>query len=480
MSVLSAPLTKLFNHSLTMGQVPSEWTTANVSPIFKKGSKSTPGNYRPISLTCISCKLLETLIKDHIVDHLSRNSIIGSSQHGFVKGRSCTTNLLQFFEVITSNLDNDTAADVVYLDFAKAFDKVPHERLLRKLAACGINNHILAWIRSWLTGRTQRTVLNGKSSRTTDVKSGVPQGSVLGPLLFIIYIEDIDACATAISIINKFADDTKLGQALSDPDSHTKLQQCLDKLGDWASTWCMSFNEKKCTVLHCGRNNPQHTYSLNGVPLAPTTSERDVGIIMCHNLKPSDHCATVAGRARHILGQISRTFHYRDKKTFLKLYTTFVRCHMEFAAPAWSPWLLGDIAKLESVQEQAVRMISGLTSTNYNDKLMELGIESLEVRRRKFDMVETYKIIHGFSKTPHNTWFRLVEDTDLRTTRNRSYAKNIVPCRANLDARKHFFSLRVCNDWNDLPTEIKQATSITKFKQQYTEWRTMSNLEATT
>ena len=231
----------------------------------------------------------------------------------------CTTNLLQFFELITSQLDNDTPADVVYLDFAKAFDKVAHECLLKKLEAYGINNNILAWIRSWLTGRKQCTILNGKCSRTVSVMSGVPQGSLLGPLLFVIYIEDIDACASVISIINKFTDDTKLGQALNNNDSQILLQQCLNKLGEWAKTWCMSFNESKCTVLHCGSNNSHHTYFLNGVPSSPTNNERDIGITISHNLKPSNHSASVASRGSHSLGQISSTFHYRDKRTFLKL-----------------------------------------------------------------------------------------------------------------------------------------------------------------
>ena len=152
--------------------------------------------------------------------------------------------------------------------------------------------------------------------------------------------------------------------------------------------------------------------------LLSTSSERDVGITMRHNLKPSNHCASVASRARHILGKISRTFHYRDKRPFLKLYTTFVTGHMEFAVPAWSPWLLGDKAKLKAVQERAVCMISSLTSTSYSDRLAELGIDSLEDRRRKFDMIETYKLIYGFNKVPHNTWFTLVDDTNLCAARN--------------------------------------------------------------
>ena len=457
-----------------MCEVPTDWKIANVSPIFKKGSKFAPGNYRPISLTSISCKILESIIKDHMVNHLDHNNLIGNTQHGFVRGRSCTTNLLDFFEDITLNLDNNTPTDIIYLDFAKAFDKVPHNRLLTKLRAFGINGNILSWIQDWLTNRRQRTVLNGKHSSWSDVVSGVPQGSVLGPLLFVIYIEDIDSCTSMISCINKFADDTKVGQALINNDSPILLQDSLNKLAEWANKWCMSFNEGKCTVLHVGTNNPQHSYTLNNISLTSSTCEKDVGIHITNNLKPAEHCTTVANRARHILGQIARSFHYRDKHTLKKLYTTYVRVHMEFAVPAWSPWLLGDINKLESVQKQAVNMISGLRGSTYEEKLDELGLTTLQERRNKLDMVETFKIINGFSKFPHSRWFKLVNETNGRNTRNRSYGKNIVPQRSNGDVRRNFFSQRVCEPWNKLPDDVKNSPTVTCFKSRYDKWCSMS------
>ena len=311
------------------------------------------------------------------------------------------------------------------------------------------------------------------------IVSGVPQGSVLGPLLFIIFIEDIDTCANIISIINKFADDTKLGQSLTNPDSHLQLQHCLNNLSVWAQNWCMNFNESKCTVLHIGKNNPKHTYTLNDIALQATDCEKDVGIHIHSNLKPSNHCAVVAGRARNILGQIARTFHYRDKHTFLKLYTTYVRVHLEFAVPAWSPWLLGDINKLEAIQEQAVKMISGLKSTSYEGKLQELGLSTLKERQDRFDMVETYKIIKGINRVDHSQWFTLLEDTNLRQTRSRQCPINIVPQHSNNNVRRHFFTNRICNTWNKQPGKIKDAPSVNRFKKLYIKWCGMSNADAT-
>ena len=185
---ISTPLAKLFNLSLEEGIVPSEWKEANITPLFKKGSRNKPENYRPVSLTSVICKLLETLIRDHMVEFLVKHNLINTSQHGFLKARSCLTNLLCFFEEINKWVDDGSPVDVVYLDFQKAFDKVPHQRLILKLKAHGIGNDVINWIEKWLTHRRQRVIVDGEISNWKSVLSGVPQGSVLGPILFLIYI----------------------------------------------------------------------------------------------------------------------------------------------------------------------------------------------------------------------------------------------------------------------------------------------------
>jgi len=184
---LIRPLVLLFNKSLATGKIPQDWRRANVSALFKKGSKKEPGNYRPVSLTCQICKLLERILRDVIVGYLEKQKLIGDSQHGFRKGKSCLTNLLEFMQVLTEGVDQGEEMDVIYLDFQKAFDKVPHKRLLLKLGDLGIGGEIARWIEHWLEERKQRVVLNECSSEWIDVTSGVPQGSVLGPILFVMY-----------------------------------------------------------------------------------------------------------------------------------------------------------------------------------------------------------------------------------------------------------------------------------------------------
>ena len=203
---ISTPLAHVFNMSLKEGIVPFEWKEANIIPLFKKGSRNKSVNYRPVSLTSVICKLLETIIRDHMMDFLIKHKLINPSQHGFLKAKSCLTNLLCFLEEITKWVDDGSPVDVIYLDFQKAFDKVPHQTLISKLKSHGMGNSIINWIEQWLTDRRQRVVVDGDVSSWKPVLSGVPQGSVLGPILFLVYINDLEKGVSGK--ILKFADDT--------------------------------------------------------------------------------------------------------------------------------------------------------------------------------------------------------------------------------------------------------------------------------
>ena len=385
---VSSPLATDMRKTLEDGAVPEDWRMANVKPIYKKGAKHSPGNYHPVSLTSVCCKMMESILKDDIVEHLRKQNLINTSQYGFMQGKSCTSNLLSFLEKVTASVDSGVPVDVVYLDFAKAFDRVPVERLLKKVRAQGIRGKLYNWISAWLKDRWQRVVLNGTTSGWMAVLSGVPQGSVLGPLLFLIIIIYLNQEAARAAIVIKFADDTKVAQPISCKQDRDALQAALDGLVGWVDRWGMAFNVAKCKVMHIGHGNPRHAYAMQNMDLATTEEERDLGVITSSKLKPSAQCNKAAKTAQSVLGQLARAFHFRDHYIFVQLYITYVRPHLEFAVRAWSPWTVADREVPQQVQQRAVRMVSGLQCHNYEERLAELNLTTLEVSRKRSYLIQ--------------------------------------------------------------------------------------------
>ena len=461
---LLRPLLHIYQKSLDTGTVPLIWKQATVTPIFKKGTKGDAGNYRPVSLTSIPCKIFESIVKDEIMSYLIENKLIKDSQHGFMPGRSCTTNLITFLDRLTDIVDKGKSADVFYLDFAKAFDKVPKNRLLQKMATKGIGGQILQWVEGWLTGRKQVVRVGDKTSTERGVESGVPQGSVLGPPLFTIFIDDVDDYAPLIDMLVKFADDTKGLQEISSPEDREKLQNTLDSLGKWAEDWGMQFNVAKCKIMHVGRNNPGYDYYMSGTKLNTVEEEKDIGVTVHASLKPSKHCKKVAATASAVLRQLAKNFHYRDRHIFKKLYVQYVRPHVEFASPAWSPWTAADKEIIENVQKKAVGMISGLSGKTYEEKCQEIGLDTLETRRTRQDLLQAYKIFCGKDRIRHDSLFTTTGTNSTRQTRFTVDPLNIVEKRSRLDVRKNSYAVRVADNWNKLSHEVKTSRSVPVFK----------------
>ena len=457
---LSKPLTELFRKSLVTGQIPQDWRDANVIPLFKKGKRDQPQNYRPVSLTSVVGKLLEGIIKDYITLHLEKFKLIKNSQHGFISGRSCLSNLLEFFENLTSSLDEGDNVDVIYLDFSKAFDKVPHLRLGKKLEGHGITGKCLQWVQKWLSFRRQKVVVDGDFSDWKDVTSGVPQGSVLGPLLFLVYINDIDA--DIIAKLSKFADDSKLLKSLTSQADADSLQKDLKTLENWADKWQMEFNVDKCAVLHTGYKNPCNKYAFcNGV-LKSVESERDLGVMVDNKVKFSAQCSKAANSANASLAMIKRNIVTRNKKTIVKLYKALVRPKLEYCVQAWRPFLKKDIEVLEKVQRRATKIISECKGLNYEKRLKVTGLTTLEARRNRGDTIEVFKTVKGLNKVDCNQFFKFSKNTMTRGHRLK-LGKN----RSRLEIRRNFYSNRAVNLWNTLPEDVINANTVNIFKNKY-------------
>ena len=468
---IALPLVLLFKKSLQYSSVPQDWRRANVTPVFKSGNKKLVSNYRPISLTSTISKIMESLIRSSIRSHLLNNNLINSSQHGFLERKSCLTNLLHCMEEVTSILDEGLSADILYLDFSKAFDKVQHQRLINKLQCLGIGGSILAWIQAWLSDRKQRVVLNGKHSDTISVPCSVPQGSVLGPILFIIFINDIDLCVKLIkALLLKFADDTKVIKRIEGNEDCQSLQMVIDKLCLWANEWQLYFNVGKCKVLHVGRNNPKFQYKMANQPIQSVESERDLGIMIDSTAKPSLQCAKAAQKGNQVLGQLLRSFQCRSKDVLVQLFKVFVRPHLEYAVQAWSPYLAKDIEVLEKVQKRMVRQIQGLHGT-YEEKLSILGLTSLQARRERGDCIEAFKMLKGFTRVDYRVWLSLISREEGPQTRLSTDPLALNLPLSRLDLRKNFFSIRVPPAWNSLPLNIRQSQSVNQFKNAYDSYK---------
>lgn len=458
---LVEPLYEIFKFSLEIGKLPDDWKRANIVPIHKGGSREEPLNYRPVSLTSILCKMCEKIIKKRWIRYLEEKSLLSPSQFGFREGKATITNLLSFYDRVIDNLQkNDGWVDCVYLDIKKAFDRVPHGRLKWKLEKFGgVQGSLLKWMEDYLTGRQMRTMIGDKFSTWKEVTSGVPQGAVLAPLMFLIYINDMTKDVN--SYMNMFADDAKIMRHVRNVDCCRELQEDLDKIDKWSKEWKMDFNTKKCHVMEMGRSTrrPHWEYKLGESTIVKSKKEKDLGVIVREDLSSENHINKIVGETYGLLNKIKIAFNYMDEEMLERLIKTMIRPRLEYAAVVWSPHLKKHINKLEKVQRAATRLIPELRGMSYEERLERLKLPSLEQRRERGDMITMYKCVRGIEKIDKEGFI------EINNGRTRGHQFKLRKGSCKNDVKKYSFPYRSIERWNKLDKEVVNARNIHTFKE---------------
>ena len=352
--------------------------------------------------------------------------------------------------------------DSIYLDFSKAFDTVPHRRLLGKLEAYGVHGDLLNWITAFLSNRSQEVIVNGSTSAPSPVISGIPQGTVLGPVLFVMYINDLLDNISSGGLM--FADDTKIYRQITTRDDALQLQADITKLEDWSKLWQIQFNHDKCHVLTMGKfENIRHAhrYAVYDIEIDHVFDEKDLGVTIDSELRFEEHIARKVRIANAIVGQMRRSFSYLDCDTFKRIFTAFVRPHLEYGEAVWSPHLIRSIKALENVQLRATKLVDGLSNLGYPERLERLQLPTLVFRRKRGDLIEMWKHFHSYDESTLAPSFK----PRTRPSRQHRFQLHTPPARDGTNgAQSNFYFQRTTKLWNDLPRHVVEAVNVNEFK----------------
>ena len=471
---LCFPITIILQHCVMIKAIPDIWKHAIVTPIEKVPNSSDPIHYRPISLIPACSKIFEKIIFTKISSFLSFNKIIPNSQHGFQKHKSVITQLVETFEDLSFAHENKFSVDIIYFDISKAFDSVPHNRLLEKLSSYGIRGPLLELIQNYLCNRTYSVKVGNSFSSKNSIPSGVPQGSVGGPILFIAYLADvINYCQIPEVAIKLFADDLKAYHLFKfHVQNNSPLQLFTDKFVEYCKINGLSIAPQKCNVMYIGNKNPKSKYYLLEKPInciEDSQPIRDLGLHFTSDLKFDSHIQIITKKARRTTFALLKSIKSNDQKLFVDLFKIFVRPTLEFGTNVFNPYLLKDIQAIEKVQKCFLKSIHKKSNWQlykenrlapvpaYNELLAKNNLESLELRRLKSDLILFHKYLHG------EAIIKCQNPFETRETKTRGEKYKLFPVSCKTIIRHNSFFVRTSRIYSLLPSTIRH-TNVKSFK----------------
>ncbi len=467
---LFRPLAGLWRDCLDQGITPTKLKEAHIIPIYKGGHQGLASNYRPVALTSHLIKIFEKVMRKNIVDFFQEHQLLNNSQHGFTIGRSCLSQLLAHYDEILNLVESGKNVDTVYLDFAKAFDKVDHAILLKKLSLLGVRGKVLTWLNSFLTSRTQQVMVNGVLSHAAEVKSGVPQGSVLGPLLFLVLISDIDVNVLT-SFLPSFADDTRVSNIRVYLGCHASaLQGDLEVIYQWAIDNNMSFNNSKFELIRRGLDSTlklcTNYTSSDGSIIDDKDHVKDLGITMSSDCTFREHINKMCQSARNMCSWVLRTFKSRSSILMLTLWKSLVMPILDYCSQLWCPMLKGEIQQIEEIQKSFTRKIKMGDRGDYWNRLSSLRLYSLERRRERYRIIYVWKILEGLVPNLNKNPIRCT--TSLRHGRMCAVPPTSNNVSTSLQSlRDGTLSIHGARLFNALPVQLRnmKGSPLPKFKE---------------
>ncbi|KAM7290185.1 uncharacterized protein ISCGN_026849, partial [Ixodes scapularis] len=453
----------IFKLTLDKGTIPRDWKCGKIIPVHKKGDKTILSNYRPISLTSTCCKTLEHILSKHLITFIESNKLLGSNQYGFRRGCSTTTQLIEIFHDLSITADKGGQTDIIFLDFAKAFDRVSHPKLLYKLSHVLKNDQIVDWLNSYLSGREQYVYFKKERTESLQVISGVPQGSVLGPLLFILFISDMGKDFDSAVTLKHFADDTVIYSNISSNEDQLNLDKHLRKIMKWCADWQMELNISETVYMNVTRKKQhlQFNYSINGLPLVKVNEYKYLGVHLRSDLSWNSHIDYVCKKAFQKLWMLKTKLEFASSDVKLIAFKCLILPTLEYASPVWEPFTNQNIYKLERIQDKAARFIFNCyRSTESVTKLKEqAGLPSIKTRLETNRMKLFFQIFHGHSMLDTQKYVVMSPPVYHRI----KHSLNIQSYQYSTDHFKYSFFVRCIDFWNKLPECIVNSQSVSTF-----------------